>query len=139
MLTPHGGNQMASFTPAQVAAALDTKAGHLGLKDLERVVAGGDAVRQMLLGFPKEHALAGRQAELLLDLLGAGTAPIESRKQAAGALIYLGAPIDLVPDDDEDGYSDDAAVIQLAVTRTEEALRVHCVERGLDFDEYLAS
>lgn len=128
---------MAAFTKEQVAAALDAKAAHLTKKDVERIAQNKQAVASMIAEFPGEHARARKQATLLVELIEAGQAPLEALVQAAAALIYLGAPIDLVPDDEPDGYSDDAAIVALAVERIEESVRVHCAERNLDAAEYL--
>jgi len=128
---------MAAFTKEQVAAALDAKAAHLTKKDVERIAKNKDTVLRMVQEFPEAHGQAQRQAVLLLDIIVAGTAPAESLTQAAAALIYLGAPIDLVPDHEEHGYSDDAAIVALAVARIEESVRVHCAERHLDLKNYL--
>lgn len=128
---------MAAFTKEQVAAALDAKAAHLTKKDVERIAKNKDTVLRMVQEFPESHAQAQRQAVLLLDIIVASTAPAEALIQAAAALIYLGAPIDLVPDHEEHGYSDDAAIVALAITRIEETVRVHCAERGLELKNYL--
>ena len=58
------------------------------------------------------------------------------RRWAAGALIYLAAPIDIVPDQEKGGYADDAAVVALAFTRSEGPVRTFCQLRGLDLAEY---
>lgn len=128
---------MPAFTKEQVAAALDAKAAHLTKKDVERIAKSRDTVLRMVQEFPDSHGQAQRQAVLLLDIIAAGTAPAEALVQAAAALIYLGAPIDLVPDHEEHGYSDDAAIVALAISRIEESVRVHCAERSLDPTTYL--
>jgi len=128
---------MAAFTKEQVAAALDAKAAHLTKKDLERIAKNRETVLRMVQEFPDSHGQAKRQAVLLLDIIAAGTAPTEALLQAAAALIYLGAPVDLVPDHEEHGYADDAAIVALAVARIEESVRVHCAERSLDPAGYL--
>lgn len=128
---------MARFEMKQVEAALDAKAAHLTEKDLARIVESRAAVMKLVQEFPADQLRARRQGELLFALLEAGSASIETRKQAAGALIYLGAPIDLVPDDQEGGYEDDAAVIACAIRRCEEAVRVHCAQHDLDSSDYL--
>jgi len=128
---------MAAFTKEQVAAALDAKAAHLTKKDVERIAKNKDTDLRMVQEFPESHGQAQKQAVLLLDVIVAGTAPAEALIQAAAALIYLGAPIDLVPDHEEHGYSDDAAIVALAIARIEESVRVHCAERSLDASSYL--
>jgi len=128
---------MAGFTKEQVAAALDAKAAHLTKKDVERISKSRETVLRMVQEFPDSHGQAKRQAVLLLDIIAAGTAPTEALIQASAALIYLGAPIDLVPDHEEHGYADDAAIVALAIARIEESVRVHCAERSLDPASYL--
>lgn len=127
---------MARFDSQQVAAALDAKALHLTEKDLARIAESPDTVTKLIDEFPTAAHKTRRQAKLLLDLLTAERGSIEVRKQAAGALIYLAAPVDLVPDDEEGGYDDDAAVIDLAVQRCQETVRVFCTERQLDPNDY---
>ena len=47
-------------------------------------------------------------------------------------MIYLGAPLDIVPDDEEDGYSDDAAIVGLAVAKLETHVRAYCEKHGYE-------
>lgn len=128
---------MSAFSKDQVEKALDAKAAHLTDKDVARIATSGDAVKKLIADFPPAYEKARRQAELLFDLLGDARVPLETRKQAAGALIYLGAPIDLVPDDEADGHADDAAVVALAIERAESAARIYCAEKGLSLADYL--
>jgi uncharacterized membrane protein YkvA (DUF1232 family) len=125
------------FSREQVEKALDAKAAHLGEKDLGRIAANPEAVHALIAEFPEKWEKARRQARLLFELVADARVALESRKQAAAALIYLGAPIDLVPDDETDGHADDAAVVALAIERTEHAVRVHCAEKGLPLADYL--
>jgi uncharacterized membrane protein YkvA (DUF1232 family) len=133
---------MKGFTQEQVALALDAKAKHLGVEDIERIVANREAVLVMANDFPENWAKAKRQATILFEVLALSaakkiSASLEEKKQAAGALIYLGAPLDLVPDDAEDGYADDAAIVSLAVARAEAAVRAACQVLGLNPAEHL--
>ena len=54
-----------------------------------------------------------------------------------GALLYLSAPIDLVPDTEDGGFLDDAAILELAVQNIVEELRAFCERRGLDASDAL--
>ena len=128
---------MASFTQEQIAGALDAKSAHLSEKDVQRISDNRETVLTMINDFPDSWAKARRQATLLLDLASSNLVPLESRKVAAGALIYLGAPLDLVPDDEEDGFADDAAIVGLAISRIEVAVRTYVAERKLNLAEYL--
>lgn len=133
---------MASFTKEQIESALQTKSAHLSPEDVRRVADNKEAVLKMIAEFPASWAKAQRQATVLFELIEACATgkmhlhPDELRP-AAGALIYLGAPLDIIPDDEEDGYSDDAAVVGLAVAKVAEHVKAYCAQNGLNAAEYL--
>lgn len=128
---------MVSFPEGLIENALDAKVEHLAKADIERVAANRDAVMKMIDEFPDDWAKARRQAKLLFELVANQAAPEDALKQAAGALIYLGAPVDLVPDDEADGYADDAAVVGLAVQRISDHVEKYCAAKGLNASDYL--
>lgn len=133
---------MPAFTPAQIEKALAVKSQNLGPEDIRRVANSKAAVMKMIDEFPPEHAKAKRQATVLFELIrstsiGKLSIHPDELRAAAGALIYLGAPMDIIPDDEKDGYADDAAVIGLAAKKTAEHIRAYCVTAGLDPSEYL--
>lgn len=132
---------MAPFTKQQIETALKSKSGPLTPEDVRRVAKNRDAVLKMIAEFPPEHERARRQAQLLFEILeesATGKLNIhpDELRWAAGALIYLAAPIDIVPDQEKGGYADDAAVVALAFTRSEGPVRTFCQLRGLDLAEY---
>lgn len=132
---------MPSFTSEQIETALTTKSKNLGPHDVRRVAGNRDAVMKMIAAFPESYDKARRQANLLFEIISAAATgkmdihPDELR-EAAGALIYLGASVDIIPDDETDGYADDAAVIALAIDRTERHVRDYCAQSGLNADDY---
>lgn len=133
---------MASFTQKQIEQALDAKSARLGPQDIRRIAQAKDAVMKMIDDFPPSWAKAQRQAKLLFQLIDAsatGKLNIhpEDLKYAAGALIYLGEPLDIVPDDEEDGYADDAAIVGLGIARSEIQVRAYCQANGLNAAEYI--
>lgn len=133
---------MTNFTREQIDTALRTKSEHLSPDDIRRIAGNRAAVMKMVDEFPEHWAKARRQATLLFDMIEAaatGKAAIhpDDLKCAAGALIYLGAALDIVPDDESDGYADDAAIVGLAVAQSDEAIRVYCRARGLDPADYV--
>jgi len=133
---------MASFTLAQIEKALSAKAHNLGPDDIRRVANNGAAVMKMIDEFPGEYDKAKRQARLLFEIIretSTGQLSIhpDELKEAAGALIYLGAPMDIVPDDEADGYADDAAVIDLACKQMARHVQNYCAKTGLDPSDYL--
>lgn len=92
--------------------------------------------------FPTKYERARLQATLLFDLIESGTAgntnpPTDDLKFAAGALIYLGEALDIVPDDQEDGHADDAAVIALAMEKSAPQVRDFCAKTGLNSADFL--
>jgi hypothetical protein len=110
---------MASFTNEQIESALVSKSQRLDQYDIRRIAEAKDAVLKMIQEFPDNWAKAQRQATLLFNMIedaanGKFAAQPDELKFAAGALIYLGDPLDLVPDEDEDGYSAAAAMVALA-------------------------
>jgi uncharacterized membrane protein YkvA (DUF1232 family) len=133
---------MPAFTPAQIEKALAAKSQHLSPEDIRRVANNQAAVMKMIEEFPEQHAKAKRQAKVLFELIRAtsiGKLSIhpDELRLAAGALIYLGAPMDIIPDDEKDGYADDAAVVALAAQKTAAHVRAYCTSMGLPVDDYL--
>lgn len=133
---------MASFTEQQIEQALEAKARRLDQYDIRRISEAKDAVMKMIGEFPDSWAKAQRQATLLFEMIeAAATGKLQAHpdqlKYAAGALIYLGDPLDIVPDEDEDGYADDAAIVGLAIKKSESQVRDFCKARGLDAAEYV--
>jgi len=133
---------MASFTKEQIESALKAKSEHLKPDDIRRIAQAKDAVLKMVEEFPENWAKAKRQAVLLFDLIEASSTGKlnilpEDLKFAAGALIYLGEALDIVPDDEEDGYADDAAIIGLAISKSEKYVAMLCTQRELNIAEYL--
>lgn len=134
-------NRMPAFTMQQITSALDAKSAHLGPEDLARIAERREQVLAIIDEFPDSWAKAKRQATLLFELVSAGEEPaskipLDARKTAAGALIYLSAPLDLVPDDEKDGYADDAAIVSLALSRVESVARELCAKSGKNAAEY---
>jgi uncharacterized membrane protein YkvA (DUF1232 family) len=133
---------MANYTEAQIEAALRAKSERLSTADILRIVGAKAAVMKMVDEFPDNRARARRQATLLFDLIescanGKLSVRSDDLKYAAGALIYLGEPLDLVPDDEEDGYADDEAVVSLAIQKSAAQVRLFCETNAVDVSEYL--
>ena len=133
---------MATFTREQIDAALTAKSIHLSPDDIRRVADARDSVMKMIAEFPSSWAKAQRQATMLFELIEASaTGKVnvhpEDLKYAAGALIYLGEALDIIPDDEKDGYADDAAIVGLAVAKSEPFVREYCESRKLNLAEYL--
>ena len=133
---------MPIFTNEQIEKALAAKSTNLGPEDIRRIAGNKDAVMKMIGDFPESCEKARRQATLLFEMIRAAATgkmnvhPDELR-HAAGALIYLGAPLDIVPDDETDGYSDDAAVIDLAIQKSRSHVRTYCTMMNLSVADYL--
>lgn len=133
---------MPAFTTEQIEKALSAKSTNLGPEDIRRIADNKDAVMKMIDAFPQGYDKARRQATLLFEMIRAAATgqlsvhPDELR-HAAGALIYLGAPLDIIPDDEADGYADDAAVIGLAILKSQAHVRTYCTMMRLDVNEYL--
>lgn len=126
---------MASFTTEQIENALTAKAAHLSAPDIRRIADNRQAVERLIDEFPAEWESAKEQASLLFQFIQAAPeqpsdAELATLKLAAGALIYLGDPLDIVPDDQEDGYEDDAAVVELASQKIRPALAAFCQAQG---------
>lgn len=103
-----------------IARALRTKSDPLGRADLERIVTAPEAVEKLIGDLPASFAAAREGANLLFSFLEEALDREPARvtaamKTAGGALLYLASPLDLVPDQDEGGYEDDAAVVLLAL------------------------
>lgn len=133
---------MASFTQAQIEKALSAKSQNLSPEDIRRVANNKAAVIKMIEEFPAGYDKAKRQAHLLFDIIretatGKLSIHTDDLRAAAGALIYLGAPMDIVPDDEAHGYADDAAVIDLAVHQMSKHVESYCTARGLNPSDYL--
>jgi uncharacterized membrane protein YkvA (DUF1232 family) len=118
------------FTSDQIARALEAKAKRLTLEDLDRVRASVSSVQEKLAEFPPSLNDSKVRAELLLEFCGDESGSFEARKLAAGALLYLSSPLDLIPDHEPDGYADDAAVVDLATKRITNDLRAFCTRTG---------
>ena len=132
---------MPSFTREQIQKALSAKSQNLSPDDIRRVATNKDAVMKMVDEFPAQWEKAQKQAKVLFELIrAAATGKMDVHpdelKEAAGALIYLGAPVDIIPDDEKDGYADDAAVIGLAISKTEKHVRAYCEMAGLNAADY---
>lgn len=133
---------MASFTKEQIESALEAKSKHLNQYDLRQISGAKGAVMKMVAEFPESWAKAQRQATLLFEMIEAaanGKLDVhpDDLRYAGGALVYLGDPLDIVPDEEEDGYSDDAAIVGLAIAKSEEQVKKYCAQKGLDAAEYL--
>lgn len=133
---------MAKFTQEQIDQALSTKAAHLGPDDVRRIAKNKQAVLTMIGEFPESWDKAKRQARLLFDIIEASAAGRfhahpDQLKDATAALIYLGELLDIVPDDQEGGYADDAAVVGTAISRSAELVRKFCEKQGLNVGEYI--
>jgi uncharacterized membrane protein YkvA (DUF1232 family) len=133
---------MPKFTKEQIATALSTKSEPLSPDDVRRVAKSKEAVLKMISEFPEEEELAKRRAHLLFEMIEAcSTGKLhlhpDELKWAAGALIYLGAPFDIVPDHEEGGYADDAEVIALAIEKSEEQVRAYCKLKEVDPSTFL--
>jgi len=133
---------MPSFTHEQIEKALSFKSLHLTPHDVRRVADNKEAVLKMISKFPESPAKPRQQATVLFEIIRAAATgklnvPPEELRWAAGALIYLGAPVDIIPDDEADGYADDAAVIQLAIQKSERHVRAYCQLAGLNVADYL--
>ncbi len=121
-----------TFHADQVQKALDSKAERVSDTDVARIIELRSVVDEKIASFPDDQREARQQATLLLDFLAErASAPISSEtKQAAAALLYLSAPVDLVPDHEPGGFDDDAAVLALATGRIRSALRAFCASSG---------
>ncbi len=133
---------MARFTSDQIEHALDAKSARLSPQDIRRIAQSKASVMKMIDEFPPAWEKAKRQATLLFQLIEAsatGKTNIhpEDLRSAAGALIYLGEALDIVPDDEDDGYDDDAAIVSLGIKRSEVHVRAYCESAGLNVAEYL--
>lgn len=121
-----------TFQADQVQKALDSKAERVSGADVARISELRSVVEEKIATFPDAQREAREQAALLLDFLGPRvSAPLSAEtRQAAGALLYLSAPVDLVPDHEPGGFDDDAAVLALATGRIRAALRTFCASSG---------
>lgn len=133
---------MASFTNEQIESALEAKSKHLNQYDLRQISGAKDAVMKMIGEFPDNWAKARRQATLLFEMIEAaanGKLDVhpDDLRFAGGALVYLGDPLDIVPDDEDDGYADDAAIVGLAVAKSDAQVRKYCESKGLNVAEYV--
>ena len=133
---------MASFTKEQIEQALGAKSKHLNQYDIRQIADAKDAVSKMIKEFPDSWAKAQRQATLLFDMIqdaanGKFDVHPDELRFAGGALIYLGEALDIVPDDEDDGYADDAAVVGLAIAKSEKHVRAYCQLKGISVVEYL--
>lgn len=133
---------MASFTNEQIESALVTKSQRLDQYDIRRIAGAKDAVTKMIEEFPQKWDEARKQATLLFEMIedaanGKFNAQPEELKFAAGALIYLGDPLDLVPDEDDDGYADDAAIVKLAIQKSAAQVKTYCEVKGRQASDYL--
>jgi uncharacterized membrane protein YkvA (DUF1232 family) len=126
---------MSKFDADAVARALDLKVERLRPEDVQRVAANGAAVQALIDELPRELERSRQQARLLFGFLSANADAVSGPRfsavaQAAGALLYLSSPLDLVPDTEDDGYADDVAILELAVERIRPALEKFCREHG---------
>lgn len=133
---------MASFTKEQIEAALEAKSRHLNEYDLRQISGAKAAVMKMVAEFPESWAKAKRQATLLFEMIEAaanGKLAVhpDDLRFAGGALVYLGDSLDIVPDEETDGYADDAAIVGLAIKKSEEQVKKYCASKGLSAAEYL--
>lgn len=133
---------MANFTTEQIEAALEAKSRHLNEYDLRQISEARDAVMKMVAAFPDTWAKAQRQATLLFEMIEAAAsgklaAHPDDLRYAGGALVYLGDSLDIVPDDEEDGYADDAAIVSLAIEKSKDHVRKYCAAKGLNVAEYV--
>lgn len=141
---------MARFADEQVRKALELKARSVERDDVERVAGNRAAVQALIDELPPELGRARKQAALLFEFVehaaqglrsgggdDAASPSFGAVQEAVGALLYLSSPIDLVPDTEDGGYLDDAAILELAVQRIVPVLRAFCEERGIDPSETL--
>ena len=142
---------MAKFADEQVRRALELKARSVEREDVERVAGNRAAVQALIEELPKELGRARKQASLLFEFVafaaqgtrsaeGGGelkSPRFEAVQQAVGALLYLSSPIDLVPDTEDGGYLDDAAILELAVQKIASELRAFCDLQGIDGSDTL--
>jgi uncharacterized membrane protein YkvA (DUF1232 family) len=133
---------MLSFSPDDVVRALDVKVEHVTKDDAERIAKNGAAVHALIDGIPTSLVRSVNQANLLFELVCAHVkegdeTPFASVAQAVGALLYLSSPVDLVPDHVEQGYLDDAAILELAVQRIAPDLKRFCERKAYDPTRYL--
>lgn len=119
-----------SFTPEQIQKALDGKVSRLTAEDIARVAAAAPLVRQKIAEFPESLSASRARAELLLAFAVEGQDELAALKLAAGALLYLTSPLDLVPDHEPGGFADDAAVVDLAASRLHSDLLAFCARTG---------
>ncbi len=130
-----------SFTSQQIEDALVLKANELGPEDFQRIASAGQAVKQLLREFPRELSKTRDQAWLLFEMLKSYTdrkaISLQSAQLAASALLYIGSPMDLIPDEEEDGFADDAAVVDLAIQRSADDVRKFCELDQRDPSHYL--
>lgn len=132
---------MASFTKEQIDSALEAKSKHLNQHDLRQISGAKEAVMKMVAEFPEDWAKARRQTTLLFEMIEAaanGKLDVhpDDLRYAGGALVYLGDSLDIVPDDEKDGYADDAAIVSLAIEKSEEQVKKYCAQKGLNAAEY---
>jgi uncharacterized membrane protein YkvA (DUF1232 family) len=133
---------MLSFSPEDVVKALDVKVEHVTVEDARRIAQNTAAVQSLIDALPKELTRSVNQATLLFELVcahvkGEDPTPFSSVAQAVGALLYLSSPVDLVPDHEEQGYLDDAALLELAVQRIAPDLKAFCNSKAYDSTRYL--
>lgn len=132
---------MAKYNEAQVAAALDLKSANLTSDDIARIASSWHAVKKIIGEFPDQYAKTRKQAKALFNLLESkskgGPVSDASAATAAGALIYLASPMDIVPDDESEGFEDDAAVITLAIARAKDDLKIWCEKNEKNLEDYL--
>jgi uncharacterized membrane protein YkvA (DUF1232 family) len=133
---------MTSFTQEQIEAALEAKSRHLNQYDLRQISGAKEAVMKMVAEFPSKWEKSQRQAKLLFEMIEAaanGKLAVhpDDLRYAGGALVYLGDSLDIVPDDQEDGYADDAAIVALAISKSVEHVKKYCAAKGLNAAEYI--
>ena len=133
---------MLKFSPEDVVKALDVKVEHVTIDDARRIAQSSAAVAALIDGIPAELIRSVNHANLLFELICAHVkdgdpTPFESVAQAVGALLYLSSPVDLIPDHAEQGYLDDAAILELAVQRIAPDLKQFCDRKAYDPARYI--
>ncbi|MCE9610392.1 MAG: DUF1232 domain-containing protein [Chthoniobacter sp.] len=117
----------------------------LGPKDHTQLTTGISSLREKICVLRDTHPRLGRQLDFLLNFIAhdnarpwetVGTLPEAVRNETVFALLYTVKDLDLIPDDTPGiGFLDDAAVIEIVLTRHAAIFEQYCATHDLDWVE----
>jgi|GEM_PF-693088 len=108
----------------------------LGPEDLHALPAGIAALREKICLLRANHPKLVQQLEFLEKFIDSNPSHLPDNvcNETAFALLYAMSDMDLIPDNiPDDGYSDDAAVIEIVLSRNEEIFKSYCRLQGIDW------